>query len=262
MLREKRFKLTEKIDSIKTLTVVFSDASYIPILYNWLEYSQPFLKNNLLVVSLDKITDDAISQRNIHTHLLEWKGDLASLWSERVKLIKQLINLGYNVIHSDADAVWLDDAVSYCEGLNSDIAFSQGTVWPPDAHNSLGVVLCCGFFYLRPTLQTIDFLEAWEEAVIIDGDDQRALNNLLLKNGISWNEKEDYTLRFKDKTFRCFNDVQITTLTNGMRTALLPHALFQRLPEFKNAIVKHPLSDKNGASTKEVLIKNKCWSIK
>jgi len=200
------------------------------------------LKNNLLVVALDATADKAIREMGLKSHLLAWDGGLSSLWKERVRFVRQLLTQGYDVIHSDADAIWLGNPVEYCLNLNVDAAFSQGTIWPPSVHEELGVVLCCGFFYLKSNEHTIHLLEQWYESVLIDGDDQRALNELLLERGLSWPGKEDYCLSWQGKSFKCFNDVKCGSLPGSMKLALLPHWHFQRLPEGRAPIVKHLLA--------------------
>lgn len=251
---------TKHLNCESPLTVVFIDSRYWKVFDNWYNYSINYLKENLLVVSLDKDVNKLLHEKNIASLLFEWDGDLSNLWIERVNVFKQLLELGYDVIHSDADAVWLDDPITYCESLGVDVAFSQGTIWPPKVYDKLGVVLCCGFFYLRSSPQTIELLESWQSAIQVDCDDQKSLNELLMDKGLAWPVKEDYVLNWKGNSFRCFNEVQYAILSNDLELALLPHSLFQRLPEAKAAIVKHPLSEKTGASIEETLIINNCWS--
>jgi len=248
-----------RLNRERPLSVVFIDSGYWQVFENWYQYAQGYLQNNLLVVALDDNVSKLLHERGISTFLLEWSGNLNHLWVERVNIFKKLLGLGYDIIHSDADAVWLENPITYCESLDVEAAFSQGTIWPPKVHDQLGGVLCCGFFYLKSTPLTIDLMKEWGEAVLADGDDQRALNELLLSKGLSWHDKADYTLSWNGKNFRCFDKVQVSTLSNNIRLALLPHSLFQRLPEEKRAIVKHPLSEKNGVSTGEILRMNKCW---
>ncbi len=248
------------IDFDSPLVLVFADSGYQEILTNWYEHSHRFTQDNLLIIALDEKIFKSLLEKNIPAYLLAWSGKLNSLWIERVKLIYQLLSFGYIVIHSDVDAVWLKNPIDYCEKIDADIIFSQGTIWPPAVHETLSVVLCCGFFMLRPTEKSLSFLKDWLQLVEIDGDDQRALNQLLLSKGLSWNLSDsNYTLEWNIKQFNCFNSTQITAVENDLIIALLPHHLFQRLPENKPGIVVHPLSKKEGLATKQVLKKNDCW---
>ncbi|MFQ3323674.1 MAG: hypothetical protein ACI90U_001497 [Pseudomonadales bacterium] len=244
----------------KPVTIVFISSDYLAIFENWLRFAAPYSGKNLITVSLDRVTNDAMTKLGYCNIQLEWDGNLNKLWVERVKIIHLLLSRGLDVVHSDADAVWLKDPINYCSKLGADLCFSQGTVWPPLVHEQLGAVLCCGFFLIKSTTRTIKLVDEWLEATLIDGDDQRALNELLLTKGLKWSYPEDYTINWQEKDFRCFNQVQFASLQDQTKVALLPHHLFQRIPEKKSAIVKHPLSDKNGDSTESILKQNNCWA--
>ncbi|MEH6557743.1 MAG: putative nucleotide-diphospho-sugar transferase [Oceanicoccus sp.] len=259
MISEETFTQLPRPSQELTLTTVFIDKNYLDVFKNWHKFSSRFIGPNLLVVSLDVETHQIIEQLGITSQQISWDGNLNSLWIARVAIFKQLLSAGYNLIHSDADAVWLKNPIPYCRSLTADMAFSQGTVWPPKVHRNNGVVLCCGYFYLRSNSKTIAFTGSWMGSVIENEDDQRALNELLLSMGMKWPMVEDYHLRWQEKKFRCFNEVQYCKLSNEMKITLLPHRLFQRIAEDKDAIVRHPLSMKDGFSTEQTLKQYNCW---
>lgn len=243
------------------VTVVFISSNYFDVFENWHKFAKNYTNDRLLIVALDKEAERLVVEKNLKSYYLEWGGSLSELWSLRVRFLARLLELGYDLIHSDADAIWMKDPIEYCNSFDIDMIFSQGTVWPDDVHNKLGVVVCCGFFYIRSNSKTIEFFAEWERRVLEDGDDQRALNCLLMSEGMEWPHDEDYNLIFRGKRFRCFNELQKIDIRNGLILALLPHSLFQRFPEIKEAYVMHPISEKESSSTQIELRKHGCWKL-
>ena len=123
------------------------------------------------------------------------KQDLDVALLDRLKLSNERID---GMLEGLQQVINLDDPITYCESLGVDVAFSQGTIWPPKVYDKLGVVLCCGFFYLRSSPQTIELLESWQSAIQVDCDDQKSLNELLMDKGLAWPVKEDYVLIYNN----------------------------------------------------------------
>ena len=240
--------------------IVFANYNYLPVLENWIIAIQKTGITNYLIISLDEKLHLYLRQRSIHTLLRPCELDLGKLWIHRVEVILEFIAKGHDIIHSDADAIWLKDPLPYLNDLPQDMIFSQGTLWPPDIQKKWGFVLCCGFFMLRSNKNTLAFMQKLLERVKQDKDDQVSCNRLLFEEGLTWNmPKETYNLTFREHTFICSNDY-ITGETPSFSVALLPHSKFQRLfEECDNIFVRHLISEKTSEGIVDVLKNSACW---
>jgi hypothetical protein len=233
------------------LIVTFSDARYLPLLGIWLDKLQRLGLRRIRIYGLDSATLAWCRERGVDAAQLPWQGDLRELWVKRIGVFRALLAAGEEFIHSDADAIWLRNPLEEgsARDLRDDLLFSQGTVWPPDVHQRWGFVLCCGWFWARPTTLVHAFFEALEREVRTIGDDQICVNRLLAAAGAAWQHsgRSDYQLAFQDRPIHCWSaPIRATFQAGPLTVALLPHGEFQRLPEpTDRAVVKHYLTPKN-----------------
>jgi hypothetical protein len=262
----RRFQLHTKLVKYakrNTIIIVFANMAYLNVLENWLYAINKLELSNYLVVSIDKQLHIYLKERNIPTYLLQTKSDMKSLWINRVKLFRDILNLGYNFIHSDADAIWLRNPVeTFFTELNYDVVFSQGTVWPEDTYEKNGFVLCCGYFGIKSNVNTINLLEDVYLDSKITGDDQVSFNHVINRGSIKWHIDQSYEMMFRDKRLKCSKDI-IRGNKSNISIALLPHHLFQRINvDDVEAYVKHLLSEKKSDSVIDVLKLNNLLFIK
>ena len=242
------------------LVIVFANHNYLPVLQNWLTAMDRLKIDNYLIIALDKDLHTYLKDKSIPTLLRPCELDLGKLWVHRVEILLELMKQGYDVIHSDADAIWLKDPLPYLNALPQDMIFSQGTIWPPDVQEKWGFVLCCGFFMLRSNKKTLHFMQDLLKRVKEDKDDQVSCNRLLLEMNTIWDEPiHSYTIDFRDKQFVC-----TPTVRNGacgkLTLGLLPHNKFQRIfEEADDVYVKHLISEKNSEDILDVLKNHGCW---
>ncbi len=239
--------------------IVFANYNYLPVLENWLAAMKKIDVKNYLIISLDEKLHHHLGEQNINSLLRPCELDLGKLWIHRVDVILELMEKGYDIIHSDADAVWLKDPQPYLQKLPHDMIFSQGTIWPPDVQEKWGFVLCCGFFFLRSNPQTLQFIKELAQRVREDKDDQVSCNRLLLEKNVIWDKPSDlYTIDFRGKQFVCSKQAR-TGKSKDLDIALLPHSAFQRLfEETDDVYVRHLISEKNSGNILEVLEQYGC----
>jgi Nucleotide-diphospho-sugar transferase len=241
------------------LIVTFADARYLPLLALWLGNLRRLGLRRIRIYSLDAETLTWCKAQRVDAEQLEWRGDLGDLWVRRVRVFSALLQAGDEFIHSDTDAVWIQNPLQAgcAAGLREDLLFSQGTIWPPDVHDRWGFVLCCGWFWARPSSALMAFFRALEADVQASGDDQMSVNRLLAAGGAQWSVDRtgDYQLPFADRLVQCWSEPIRATLSSAVLTvALLPHCEFQRLPEVsERAVVKHFVTPKNCAQKLQVL---------
>jgi hypothetical protein len=258
------------IESIKDFTrsrpwtVVFANSDYGDVLENWLRHALPFVKDNLLVISLDNDIHCRSLRMGMRSALLPFEGMIEEMWLLRLEVFEVLVRHNVDFFHSDADAVWLADPRSYCLGLNVDLAISQGTVWPYEAVKEWSFVLCCGFFHIRASHHTAQFLNAVRKMASTIKDDQIALNRVLLTAGVDWQLEAiaSDTSVINDLRFNNFETpVRGNTLSGfNLNLALLPQNLFQRIPrEGYKPFIKHPMTPKTATLKITALRKLGCW---
>ncbi len=254
--KEQRVSYTEN----EAYIVTFANYDYLDVLENWLRGIWKLNIKNYIVVSLDSQIYNYLNAKGIPTILRPCDNGLNRLWIHRLKVIQLFLETGRDVIHSDADAVWFKDPQEFIADIDAELIFSQGTYWPPEVHEEWGFVLCCGFFYIKNSPKTRTFLSQLCEQVLIDGDDQVSVNKLLLKLNTKWAlPSTGYQLAVGNFNFNCYENT-VFGKNDLCDVALLPHALFQRLPEKNdNFFVKHILSKKNNDDIITTLKRNSCY---
>ena len=143
------------------------------------------------------------------------------------------------------------------------MVFSQGTAWPPDVHAKYGIVLCCGFFYIRKTDHTLSFISDLEKRARVDGDDQVSLNRILDESGYEWEVSNPYKIPFRDTFFTASREIIHSKPGGAISIAILPHHLVARqIDAIKPCmVVAHPLSNKTGAGKKAILSNLGLWNL-
>jgi len=228
--------------------VSFASADYLPLLANWLLALNAVGVGRLRVYALDDLTAECADRWGVEISRLHWDGTLPTLWRDRLTVLQALLDEGTTFVHSDLDAVWLQDPFTRPDlGQGSDLVFSQGTTWPNDVHEEHGFVVCCGWFLARPTHETKQFLAEVQDDVTRSGDDQMSVNRLLSARNIVWEgaRRPDYRLAVRGGEIDCWTTPMVgRSADRDLTVELLPHHQFQRVPESGPAIVKHLLSSK------------------
>ena len=233
--------------------IAFADSRYLEVLMNWLVALAAHGIGNYLVVALDEPLYRFLAERGVPVAPTAFGGDLRALWIRRIEVFAALCAAGTDFIHSDVDAVWMrDPRAAYLSDPQTELTISQGTVWPPEVHQRFGFVLCCGLFRLRSTARTQRLLSALASHVLDTGDDQVSLNRLVAARIPTWRIARDdaYYIEGGGKRFLCSRSVIQGVGTDGLRLALLPHHLFQRVPALSTEppYVVHQLTRKDPAA--------------
>lgn len=235
------------------VTVVFVTAGYEDIFRSWCARPGAPGKGELLVVACDQKSEDTWRNEGMVVLAAPTDGSLGGLWQTRLEIFVALCRAGVDFFHSDADAFWIRDPRDYCRALHADLTFSQGTIWPRAAVHAWGFVLCCGFFHVRATSATADFLETVNRrcAAMDQPDDQVALNTLLLESDTAWESVPQPAdqREFRGDMLSFFRaPVQGRCKAADLNLCLLPHHLFTRIgPTHPEMMVEHLLENKRRA---------------
>jgi hypothetical protein len=251
--------------------LVFASGPYAAILANWVRFASRTGANRILIVALADGVEGIAVANGLPFFKIPGHLTLKQLWVVRAQIFAALASAGIDFIHSDADAVWLKSPMNEIAALETDVAFSSGTVWPNSALEAWGFVVCCGFFFARGTPATSAFFSEVAARAEACGDDQIAVNEALLAAGATWDDDNTGTLRPSPKgpAFRTFeHPVFGLAKAGGLRICLLPHSRFTRLPEVTNeTVVAHPLAPRAGgagngpARISQVLARLGLWQV-
>lgn len=245
----------------ETPVIVFADSGYVDVLKNWLQYFFQVARNEAIVVALDDNLAAQIQEFPVRCVTLPWDGTLAALWVSRARLFSELAAAGVNFVHSDIDAIWIQNPVPYCKSFSADLVFSPGTIWPPDVVKEWGFVVCCGFFFVRATEEASVFFQRVAEGLREDPDDQVVVNRVLCADQVGWTYR---SVPFDvDEHAGCQYRVYLEAVEGRGETCsvvLLPPRYFPRKPSHSaSPIVAHYLSEKSGLGKKEELERNGLW---
>ncbi|MDJ0747384.1 MAG: putative nucleotide-diphospho-sugar transferase [Xenococcaceae cyanobacterium MO_167.B27] len=259
-----RKEFSYRQDSSMPIIIVFANYSYIDIVLNWIESLKKINLSNYIILSMDSKIYRILNQKSINTVRVKVGNNLKDIWKTRIKIFRFLIDSGYDFIHSDADAVWLQNPITEYFDLyqNLDIIASQGTIFPHSVLNKWGFVLCCGLFFVRSNQQTSKLFKEVEDNVLQTNDDQKSLNIVLASKNIVWEFQEQYQISFRNSTFNYSNQM-VYGKGDNIQVGLLPFKQFPRLVKYqKNPYVVHTLTPKNALEKKEKFKNLGLWFLK
>ena len=169
---------------------------YLRLLDLWLAQSRPYMPSAPHIICMDqaavahcdergdvitiKASDERTSTRDRHT-----------FWLHRLRTVKQMVDQGHEVLHSDLDAFWLAPPTPLLQSIQADLVFSIDMGIPKNILDAWGFVLCCGFFLARPTPATQKLFSLWEKDTERIGDDQIAFNRLIFDASPDWQSADE-----------------------------------------------------------------------
>ncbi|MCC5023012.1 MAG: hypothetical protein J6386_09565 [Candidatus Synoicihabitans palmerolidicus] len=127
-----------------------ANAAYREVVRNWISGVKDYNLDNLLLLSFGGPLDVLGEGTSGAEVSLECLGSTNELWITRIEVLQLLIDNGFDVLHTDAAAIWIRNPMDWIRAHlnNADALFSQGTVWPYRAVLKYGF-FCAGFFVFR-----------------------------------------------------------------------------------------------------------------
>lgn len=194
-------KLLEKVAIQKELIVTLANSNVKPMLEVWFTSIQKVGIHNYLVVALDDQTEEFCISHDVPVYKRDPDNSIDSVGREggnhqvsalKFRILREFLQLGYSVLLSDVDIVYLQnpfdhlyrdsDVESMSDGHNNMTAYGYNDVfdepamgWARYAHTMRIWVYNSGFFFIRPTLPSLELLDrvatrlsqekAWDQAV-------------------------------------------------------------------------------------------------
>lgn len=178
--------------------------NYFPIFELWYRNMRRLGITNILLIALDPLTAQRAEEMGIAHYYLPIFGFQKSvrrlIWSETLKVRQNILAAGVNYLHSDADAIWLQDVRPMVFSQESDFVTSIAGGTPKSALDKWGFVMCLGFYACRSNPQTRALYPHYIEKSTALGHDQNGLNQIFIDHGMAWAESADGFLRTESAT--------------------------------------------------------------
>ncbi|WP_263417637.1 glycosyltransferase family 77 protein [Terriglobus albidus] len=191
------------------VTVITLSGHYLEMFELWKEQALKYVDRRFLVIALDTKAVEVASQLeccrvlDISPYFLfDANGKINPhsrhlLWVLRSLILKTLLERGHTVYSMDIDAVPVTDLDAMLATLpQADIVAQEDFSIPMDVARKQGFILCCGFMILHPTAATLAFMKRFTDQVILELDDQLALNHQIAEAGITNMETQAAYRRF------------------------------------------------------------------
>ncbi|GAU15326.1 hypothetical protein TSUD_03950 [Trifolium subterraneum] len=194
-------KLLEEVAIYKEVIVVLANTNVLEMLQVWFTNIKKVGIPNYLVVALDDRIEEFCKSNDVPVYRRDPDQGVDSVAKSggnhavsglKFRILREFLQLGYSVLLSDVDIVYLQnpfdyiyrdsDVESMTDGHNNHTAYGYNDVfdepsmgWARYAHTMRIWVYNSGFFYIRPTLPSIELLDrvahrlstekAWDQAV-------------------------------------------------------------------------------------------------
>lgn len=233
-------------DDKRPLTLMFGNDAYREVIINQMVGFHALNITSYEIVCLDQQLADfmvSIGKPCIGDLI---GGGLASIWRARLHIINNLLANGTSVLLTDADAVWIKNPMEFLK--DADIVTQRGS-FPLQVGEQLGATACMGFAYFAGSPAVSNFFH--EEVMTKfehDHDDQKALNEALMDDGIYFDHKLDFEQSRKiDRGI-----IPAKEHRRELHVNFLDHYRFPRRCKagtiHADTIVAHCLSSKHGPS--------------
>ncbi|WP_158810452.1 putative nucleotide-diphospho-sugar transferase [Beijerinckia sp. L45] len=262
-----------QIDNQVIVTVV--SIEYINVGINWILAMKRVGKSNFIVIAGDELAMESLLKYEITCVVLKNNNDYDSfgdinvfsgfsakglgLTTHKFPVVRFLVECGYDVIFSDADAFWLLDPSPYL--ADTDIAFQRIARYPRPIVATWGFAVCTGFLFFRSNEKVIQLLNQ----CIIEHQsvysDQAAMNLALLEFDADWSgeaDLDDATVSVDERfSAKALQNISGRLDRNNATLRALRHDRFWRHKFVRHAesemVICHPNSPKNDAGKMRIL---------
>jgi len=221
----------------KLVIVTFANLKYVDVFMNWLVALNKLGIRNYCIFAIDPKSKEWLTAHQIPTFGTYMK-QFAALWYARLIVLRALIEKGVTFIHSDTDAIWVQNPLPrFFTNPRQDMKYSQGTLAPVELSSKWGFVVCGGLYYIKATPFTRAVLQWMLEHLLMNprvplhATDQDSTNFALEAFGVQWHvdPNQTYVKGLFQRQFTCSKtEVMGTFEGEQVQVSLLPHHLFVR----------------------------------
>jgi hypothetical protein len=187
--------------------VVTSTSAYFGLFLNWLYYYNRLcpIADFIFFVCFDKYIEKRLLKYGFEcgfVHYLPSKGAHQRLWLIRGIVVKKLLIIGYDVILTDSDAIWLQNPFPFLNQFPSSDIIASRASFPEEVYERLGATLCMGFVYFQTNPAVITLWTSIVDEMVKNKqpDDQRTLNIFMMRQGLHFTRKLNYRKNYVDDT--------------------------------------------------------------
>lgn len=200
-------KILEEVAIYKEIVVVLANTNVLEMLQVWFTNIKRVGIPNYLVVALDDRIEEFCKSNDVPVYRRDPDQGVDSIAKSggnhavsglKFRVLREFLQLGYSVLLSDVDIVYLQnpfdyiyrdsDVESMSDGHSNHTAYGFNDVfdepsmgWARYAHTMRIWVYNSGFFYIRPTIPSIELLDRVADRLSKDSKawDQAVFNELL-----------------------------------------------------------------------------------
>jgi hypothetical protein len=270
------------VNNGKELSFTLISKEYIQTGLNWINAMHRLGLDNFLVICGDRFTSETLGERgvpNVLADIDESAFDSAfvaldgfsakglSMITLKFPITQFLLRCGYDVIFSDADAVWLQDPMPYMRG--ADLAFQRVVYHPPSISSLWGFAACTGFVFFRHGPKMIAFMDECIKEHHSFHCDQVSMNVALFEGDPDWRCEDvvwtspgadvwddEVQRRARYTHFRQF-PITGELRRGGLRVVALPNDKFWRQRwvsgSLQDIVICHPNAPKDDLEKMKVL---------
>jgi len=240
--------------------------SYFPVFLNWLLFYRRSCSDlsHLYTLCFDHKTDVLLSKLGLNCSFVHpiSTANPSQVWPARNLEVKKILQAGFDVFESDADALWLKNPFPLIAKHPESVFIASRGSHPPEISKKYGASICMGFVYIK----TCDFTKhMWEhllpkiEANPSNGDQKPVNTYFEAHHPLQYARKLTYVdSKSPDTGTFQFNN-------HALKLTLLAHHDVVRICDsedmVRNAVVTHCLSAKNGEDKHVVASKFHLWQL-
>lgn len=186
----------------RTVALVFGTIDFLELLLNWCAFAVRAGVSWFVLVATDFQLHEALSD-SLKANLVLLPRVRAgrinisklNVIGERQRFGLRVLEVGLNVLHSDADALWLRDPSPLLQ--SGDIIAER--IWgkPLSVVRAWGAAICTGFYFLRAKPLVLQIAREVEESLRLkrathpswQASDQLFINHVLHQRGVTWQSR-------------------------------------------------------------------------
>jgi hypothetical protein len=186
-------RLCQRIRREGTLTLTFLTKDRLPLFELWWRHARAFVTSDMLVICHDEASVFAAQARGLATYMLRCAPDKFTMSRERVRLMKQIIDSGTNIVYSDLGAMWFRDIRPLLSDHSADFQMGLATHSPEEFVSAWGFACDLGFWRCESNERTRRFWKQLLQTTKELGDIRAAFHALLKAERVYWGQR----LRFE-----------------------------------------------------------------